>query len=178
MAARKNEKPAAKPDGRRKALFAGAAALALVFAGTRLMGGGGEDPFDKLGDTTAQAGTVTGSKDHGDHSSGPAEVEAPDQPIRDPFCPQVVPPGSPPPNCGTRLRHVAVDALKLVEVFVEDKMPHARVQVGAETKVLHVHEGLGGYTADSLDGATKCGQFSRQGETRAVCAGEEWSGTA
>jgi hypothetical protein len=105
----------------------------------------------------------------------PAADDAPSGPLRDPFCPLVNSPsaGAAAIVCVSQNRHqVATESMKLLDVFLDRGVPHARVQVAAKTGVLHVHESSGGFQVESLD--DRCGEFSRAGQTRTLCEGDEW----
>jgi hypothetical protein len=80
--------------------------------------------------------------------------------LRDPFCAPISPAGAAAP-CPTVPSPAAPQRIRLVHVFVDGGHPHARVEVGPTSTVVHVDEPFGGSyrvvrladgCADILDG--------------------------
>lgn len=189
---------ASRLAGHRRALLlggAGLAALALALGATRLLGGGGEDPFADLPDVVAAGTVAAGTAGAGGVpvpqagaapvAPAPSAVPAAPKPgehadgfetatLRDPFCPLVVAaaPGSAPVTCPEQTPAAPGQSMTLLDVFLDAGVPHARARVGPKVYTLHVNDTFDAYKVASL--SDRCGEFVRGEERRPLCEGEEW----
>lgn len=110
----------------------------------------------------------------GDHHADGFETAT----LRDPFCPLVasVVTGNAGVNCPEQAPPVPDAPFTLLDVFIDNKTPHARVRLGPSVHVLHVNDPFGDYRVASL--AETCGEFTRGAERRTVCEGQDWAAAA
>ena len=174
----------------------GVAVLLLVFALTRLAGGGGKDPFDDLPDAVA-SGVVTPAPTPtalpAPTSTAMSPVAPPGSPpsaadhhgdsfettsLRDPFCPLVtsVASGTAGVNCPEQSPPVAGEPMELLDVFLDKGIPHARARLGPRVFTLHVNDAFGDYRVVAL--AETCGEFTRGAERQSLCEGARWGAPA
>lgn len=164
---------------------AGVAVLLVVLAVTRM--GGGEDPFDNLPQVvgsgvvspapaaapplvpTSPAPAARASGTDGHHGDGFETAT-----LRDPFCPLVtsVASGTAGVNCPEQAPPVSGEPMTVLDVFLDNGVPHVRARVGPRVFTLHVDDPFGDYRVVSL--AETCGEFARGAEQQTLCEGAAW----